>query len=63
MNFIPLPFYAPMDPLPGIELNALIDSMGRSVKPMQVKHWLEEYFAESLDISSIKRDEIQLLQC
>ena len=25
MNFIPLPFYAPMDPLTGIELSTLLD--------------------------------------
>ena len=25
MNFIPLPFYAPMDPLTGIELSTLMD--------------------------------------
>ena len=46
-----------------IELKTYIDQMGRSIKPIQVKLWLEEYFDQSLIISSVIRDEIHLLKC
>ncbi len=46
-----------------LELNAFIDPLGRSIKPTQVKHWLEEYFEYPLAISHVHRDEIKLLQC
>lgn len=44
-------------------LETLIDPMGRSLKPMQVKHWLEEYFGHHLEIRHIQRDEILLFKC
>ncbi len=53
----------PNHPAVRIELNALIDPIGRSIKPVQIKHWLEEYFGKSLKISHVQRDEIKLLQC
>ena len=37
--------------------------MGRSVKPQQVKHWLELELGHPLEMSAVKRDEIQLHQC
>ena len=46
-----------------IHLKALIDPIGRSIKPIQVKHWLEEYLEQSLAISHMQRDEIELLKC
>ena len=46
-----------------LELNALIDPLGRSIKPKQVKYWLEEFLGKSLKISRVQRDEIQLLKC
>ncbi len=47
----------------GLELNTKIDDLGRSIKPIQIKCWLEEYFDQSLIIDDVKRDEIKLLQC
>ncbi len=46
-----------------VQLNAHIDPIGRSIKPMQIKQWLEEYLEQPLEISQVKRDEIQLHQC
>ncbi len=46
-----------------LQLEAEIDQMGRSLKPQQIKHWLEEYFKNPLKISDIKRDELKLIQC
>ncbi len=46
-----------------LQLNALIDPIGRSIKPIQVKHWIEEYLGKSLGMSHVQRDEIQLLKC
>ena len=46
-----------------LKLNAFIDPVGRSIKPVQIKHWLEEYLGQSLAISDVQRDEIQLRQC
>jgi len=46
-----------------LELNTLIDPMGRSIKPKQVKFWLEEFLGKPLEISREQRDEIQLLEC
>ena len=46
-----------------LELNALIGPGGRSIKPIQIKHWLEEFLGEPLEINHVQRDEIQLLKC
>ena len=46
-----------------LELNALIDPLGRSIKPLQIKHWLEIFLEQSLSISHVQRDEIKLLEC
>ena len=46
-----------------LQLNALIDPLGRSIKPKQVKEWLEQYIEHSLEISRVQRDEIKLLEC
>ena len=45
-----------------IELKALIDPMGRSLKPSQIKHWIEERMGYALEISDVRRNELQLLQ-
>ncbi len=44
-----------------VELNTLIDPMGRGLKPIQIQHWVEEYFGYSLEISRVKRNELLLL--
>ena len=46
-----------------LKLKTLIDPIGRSIKPLHIKLWLEEYFEHPLEISSMQRDEIQLHQC
>ncbi len=46
-----------------IRLEARIDSLGRSIKPNQVKYWLEKHIGKSLEITSIKRDELILFEC
>ena len=46
-----------------IQLKAFIDPIGRSIKPLQIKHWLEECLGHPIEISRVQRDEIQLLEC
>ncbi len=46
-----------------IQLETKIDSMGLSLKPIQIKHWLEQQLQQPLEITGIKRDELKLLQC
>ena len=43
-----------------LELKTVIDPIGRSIKPIQIKSWLDEYFDLNLTIKNIKRDELQL---
>ena len=43
-----------------LELHAYIDGMGRSLKPIQIRHWLEDYFQLPLNIKNMKRDELKL---
>ncbi len=47
----------------GIELVSLINTMGLSLKPIQIQYWLEKHFDQPLTISELKRDELKLLQC
>ena len=46
-----------------VELTALITQGARSIKPLQIKHWLEEFLGRPLEIARVQRDEIQLHQC
>ncbi len=46
-----------------LKLNTLVDPFGRSIKPLQIKHWIEESLGQPLIISRVQRDEIQLLEC
>ena len=46
-----------------IQLETKIDPIGLSLKPIQIKHWLEGYLQEPLEVTDIKREELQLLQC
>ncbi len=46
-----------------IELNARIDDLGQSIKPIQIKYWLEPHLNQSLLLSNVRRDEIQLHKC
>ena len=46
-----------------IQVNCLVDDMGRSIKPIQVKSWLERYLGQVLELENVVRDEIHLLKC
>ncbi len=46
-----------------IELSAFIDKLGRSIKPEQIKHWIEKEVGHSLLMQGIKRQELILLEC
>ncbi len=46
-----------------IELITRVDQAGRSIKPVQIQKWLEEYFEKSLELSRITRDELVLKKC
>ncbi len=46
-----------------LELETTIDSMGRSIKPLQVRSWISEELCKPLRISNVKRNELKLLEC
>ncbi len=46
-----------------LQLHSEIDESGRSIKPIQVKNWLDKIFGLDLKLKSIKRDELQLKCC
>ncbi|WP_320673927.1 TIGR03960 family B12-binding radical SAM protein [Prochlorococcus sp. MIT 1341] len=46
-----------------IQLESHIDSLGRSIKPIQIKHFLEEQLNQPLEINRIKRQELILSEC
>ncbi len=46
-----------------IELETNINALGMSIKPIQIKHWMEKELNQTLHIENIKRHELQLLQC
>ncbi len=48
---------------PLIYLESRIDTLGRSIKPNQIKYWLEKDIGKSLEITSITRDELFLFEC
>ena len=53
----------PAAPAKILRLEASIDSMGRSLKPVQVQHWLAEQMGESLRMTGVQRQELKLLRC
>ena len=46
-----------------MELNSLINPLGKNVKPEYIKSWLEEFSGESLKINNIKRIQLILKRC
>ena len=46
-----------------LRLEADVDSMGRSLRPSQIQHWLEEQVSEPIALQSLKRDRLELAQC
>ncbi len=45
------------------ELEALINPLGQSIRPEQIRHWLTEQVNEPLKIKEVKREELQLFKC
>ncbi|AAQ00700.1 TIGR03960 family B12-binding radical SAM protein [Prochlorococcus marinus] len=46
-----------------IELKSLISPIGKSIKPIHVKHWLEKATEKELKITDIQRNELVLKKC
>ncbi len=46
-----------------IKLEAKVDSLGRSIKPQQIKYWMEKHLGKSLQITKIKREQLILFEC
>ncbi|MFL0776867.1 MAG: TIGR03960 family B12-binding radical SAM protein [Prochlorococcus sp.] len=46
-----------------VQLEAAIDPMGRSIKPIQIQHWIAEKLDRSLNVSGVQRHQLQLQEC
>jgi radical SAM-linked protein len=46
-----------------LRLEADVDGMGRSLRPSQIQHWLEEQVSAPIALQSLKRDRLELAQC
>ena len=46
-----------------LRLEADVDPMGRSLRPSQIRHWLEEKVSEPIALQSLKRDRLELARC
>ena len=46
-----------------LRLEADVDSMGRSLRPSQIQHWLEEQVSAPIALQSLKRDRLELARC
>ena len=46
-----------------LRLEADVDAMGRSLRPSQIQHWLEEQISAPIALQSLKRDRLELAQC
>ena len=46
-----------------LRLEADVDSMGRSLRPSQIQHWLEQQVCEPIAVQSLKRDRLELARC
>ena len=46
-----------------LRLEADVDSMGRSLRPSQIQHWLEQQVSEPIALQSLKRDRLELARC
>jgi hypothetical protein len=40
-----------------------VDSMGRSIRPSQIQHWLEAQLGAPLHLNNLRRDELQSAEC
>ena len=43
-----------------VHLHASIDEMGRSIKPAQIQHWLQEHLGGPLQVDQVQRTALQL---
>ena len=46
-----------------LRLEADVDAMGRSLRPSQIQHWLEEQISAPIALQCLKRDRLELAQC
>ena len=43
-----------------VHLHASIDEMGRSIKPAQIQHWLQEHLGGPLEVDQVQRTALLL---
>jgi len=46
-----------------LRLEAAVDPMGRSIRPSQIQHWLEQHLAMPLRLDRLRREALQLAEC
>ena len=46
-----------------LQLEATVDPMGRSIRPSQIKHWLEAQLGSTLQLHALRREALQLAGC
>ena len=46
-----------------LRLEAAVDPMGRSIRPSQIKHWLEAELGVPLQLHDLRREALQLAEC
>ena len=46
-----------------LRLEAAVDPMGRSIRPLQIQHWLEQHLAMPLRLDRLRREALQLAEC
>lgn len=46
-----------------LQLEATVDPMGRSIRPSQIKHWLEAQLGSPLQLHALRREALQLAGC
>ena len=46
-----------------LRLEAMVDPMGRSLRPSQIQHWLAEQLGVSVSLQALCREELRLTQC
>ena len=46
-----------------LRLEAEVDPMGRSLRPMQIQHWLSEEIGDPLSLQGLCREELRLVRC
>ncbi|MED5383900.1 MAG: TIGR03960 family B12-binding radical SAM protein [Cyanobacteriota bacterium] len=57
------PSSEPKGPSLSLRLEAEVDPMGRSLRPMQIQHWLSEEIGDPLRLQGLCREELRLARC